>query len=279
MAKRALANLNLFQTAAIVFLILAVACGVLAAVFAPFDPNSQSLRNALLPPLSTSSGGIHVLGTDYLGRDLLSRLIFGARVSLLIGLSTVGIAGTVGFIIGLSAGFFGGWWDLVLSYFMDMQMSIPFFVLALTVASIVKPGLVSIIGVLVVTSWPTYARIARSVTLSVVDQDFVEAARALGVSRWRMLFRHLTPNIVGVVVAFATVEVARAILTESALSFLGVGVPSSMPSWGYMTAEGRDLLGVAWWISTFPGLAILCTAVSIAVVGDYLQRRFKVLGG
>lgn len=271
--------MNAIQIAAVLFLALVLICGALAPIVAPYDPNGQNLGAALQAPLSQSKGDVHLLGTDYLGRDILSRLIHGARVSLLIGLSTVLVAGLLGMVVGVSAGYIGGWLDLLLSYVTDMQLSIPFFVLALAVASIVDPGLWSIVGVLVITSWPTYARIARSVTLSLKDQEFVEAARAIGTSRIRIAVKHLMPNVIGVIIAFATVEVARAILTESALSFLGLGVPASTPSWGYMTAEGRDLLAVSWWISTFPGMAILLTAVSISVVGDYLQQEFRSLGG
>lgn len=272
-------RLNPLPWLAAVFVAVLTLCSVLAPWIAPRDPNQQDLRNTLRPPLHASAtSGTYLLGTDYLGRDVFSRVIHGSRVSLLIGLATVVLAGAIGSLIGMLAGYFGGAVDLLLSYLIDVQLSIPFFALALAVASILRPGLGSIVLVLVVSSWPTYARLARTLTRVVVGQDFLEAARALGVPPARIVLRHITPNLVGVMGAYATVEVARTILAESALSFLGMGVPSSTPSWGLMTAEGRDLLAVAWWISTFPGLAILATAVSISLLGDLLQQRFKSLG-
>lgn len=265
---------------AVAFVAILTLCSLLAPWIAPHDPNRQDLRNVLRPPMYTApaTGHTYLLGTDYLGRDVFSRVIHGTRVSLLIGLATVLLAGVLGSLIGMVAGYFGGAVDLVLSYFIDVQLSIPFFALALAVASILRPGLWSIVLVLVVSSWPTYARLARTMTRVVVGQDYLEAARALGVPTTRIVLRHVTPNLVGVMAAYATVEVARTILAESALSFLGMGVPSSMPSWGLMTSEGRDLLAVAWWVSTFPGLAILTTAVSISMLGDLLQQRFRFLG-
>lgn len=273
---------NPLQVSAGIFLLILVLAALAGPYLTPHSPNRQDLRNTLRPPMYTTAEEVpktFILGTDYLGRDVLSRVISGARTSLIIGITTVIIASILGSVIGAIAGYFGGYADIVLSYITDVQLSIPFLVLALTMASIVKPSVVNIIAILAITSWPIFARIARSLTKSITGTEFLEAAEALGAGKARILLRHIAPNLFGTIAALATVEIAKAILAESALSFLGLGVPSGTPSWGYMTAEGRDLISVAWWVSTFPGIAILLSVVSISIFGDYAQEQNKSIGG
>jgi peptide/nickel transport system permease protein len=249
-----------------------VASAVLAPILAPYDPTAQEITHRLKPPAWSASGGrISALGTDHLGRDILSRLIFGARVSLIIGLSAVAVAGTLGTLMGLVAGYRGGRVDDLCMRLTDTMLAMPFILLALAVIAVLGPSLKNIIFVLGITSWVSYARVVRAEVLTLRTREFVAAAQALGGGGWRIVFRHLLPNVLTPVIVIATLEVARMIILESALSFLGLGIPPPTPTWGGMLADGRAYLSTAWWLATFPGLCIMLTVLGINLLGDWLR--------
>jgi peptide/nickel transport system permease protein len=253
---------------ALILLALVVLCAVLAPVVAPDDPNAQDLLTRLSPPGWT---GGHLLGTDNLGRDVLSRLIYGARISLFVGLAVALISGTIGAVIGIVAGYRGGWADRVLMRLADVQLAFPSILLALAVVAFLGNGLWVVIIVLGVTNWVSYARVTRSSVLSLRERDFVLEARAIGVGPATIMRRHLLPNVFAPLITIAALNVASAIVVESALSFLGLGVPAEIPTWGSMLADGQLYLGTSWWIAVFPGLALMLTALSINITGDAIR--------
>jgi peptide/nickel transport system permease protein len=249
-----------------------IAAALLAAWLAPADPTAQAITKRLKPPgWRGADGGLALLGTDHLGRDILSRVIFGARISLVIGVSAVALAGTLGTLLGLIAGFRGGRVDDVCMRLTDMMLAMPFILLALAVIAVLGPSLKNIIVVLGVTSWVSYARVVRAEVLSLRTREFVSAAQALGSGGWRITFRHLLPNVLTPVIVIATLEVARMVILESALSFLGLGIPPPTPTWGGMLADGRAYLSTAWWLATFPGVCIMLTVLGINLLGDWLR--------
>lgn len=255
-------------------LVLLVVCG--AAIFAPhvapYDPAKQSLMRRFIPPMWTAKGDArYPLGTDQVGRDILSRIVYGARTSLIVGLAAVVVSLTVGVSLGLTSGFLGGRVDTVIMTIVDVTLSFPQLLLALGFVAVLGPSLGNIILVLGLTGWERYARVVRAEVLALREKDFVEAARAIGVGSLRMLWRHLLPNTFSSIIVMSTLQVAQAILQEAALSFLGMGTGSVMPTWGQMISLGRDFVSVAWWMPTFPGLAILVTVLAINVVGDRLR--------
>ncbi len=256
---------------AIIVLIVGI-CAVAAPLIAPHDPNAQDLSLAFKPPawLAGATPG-YLLGTDNLGRDILSRIIWGTRVASIVGLTVVLIGSTLGVTLGMIAGFFGGWVDDVIARVADVQLAFPFVLLAVAVIGILGSSLWTIIAVLGVTSWVQYVRIVRAETMSLRERDFVVAALATGASRARILARHVLPNITSSITVLATFEVARTVILESALSFLGLGVPPSVPSWGTMLADGRQYLDTAWWLGTFPGIAIVVTVLGVNIFGDGLR--------
>ena len=239
---------------------------------APFDPARQSIGSRLAEPMADVQGVTHWLGSDVLGRDVLSRLLYGARISLLVGLAAIAVGGVIGIVAGLLAGYFGGWVDDVTMRLADMQLAFPFILLAIMFLVVLGPGVGNLILVLGIGQWVTYARIVRAETLSLREKEFVEAARALGDSTGSILFRTILPNIVAPLTVIASFNVASVILTEASLSFLGLGVPPSVPTWGSMLAESRDtLLANKWWLAVFPGLAIMLTVLSFNILGDWLR--------
>lgn len=239
---------------------------------APLDPARQSIASRLAEPLSAGQGVTHWLGSDVLGRDVLSRLLYGARISLLVGLAAIAVGGVIGIVAGLLAGYFGGWVDDLTMRLADMQLAFPFILLAIMFLVVLGPGVGNLILVLGIGQWVTYARIVRAETLALREKEFVEAARALGDSTASILFRTILPNIVAPLTVIASFNVASVILTEAALSFLGLGVPPSVPTWGSMLAESRDtLLANKWWLAVFPGLAIMLTVLSFNILGDWLR--------
>jgi len=249
---------------------------VLSAIFspwlAPYDPGTQNLIGRLAKPLATTADGrFHPLGTDQLGRDILSRLIYGARVSLLVGTVASLIAGTLGVTLGLIAGYFGGRIDAMIMRLCDVQLALPYILIAISVLALLGNGLINIIIVLSLTQWVTYARVVRSGTLSVKEKEFVLAAKALGFGSPKIMLRYVLPNVFAPVIVIATFSVAQTIIAESALSFLGLSVPPSIPSWGGMLADGRTYLVVAWWLATLPGLAITFTVIGVNLFGDWLR--------
>jgi peptide/nickel transport system permease protein len=239
---------------------------------APHDPARQSLLRRFTPPLWEKGGNAtYPLGTDQVGRDILSRLIHGARISLLVGVAAVVVSLAVGVSLGLLSGFVGGKVDTVIMTLVDITLSFPQILLALAFVAALGPSLITIIVVLGLTGWERYARVVRAEVLVLREKDFVEAARAMGAGTMRTLLRHVLPNTFSSIIVLSTLQVAQAILQEAALSFLGVGSGSAYPTWGQMIALGRDFVSVAWWLPTFPGLAILLTVLAINLVGDRLR--------
>jgi peptide/nickel transport system permease protein len=258
------------------FGMIVVAVVVLAAVFAPlvspFDPLAQDIGQRLKEPgWHDAQARVHLLGTDHLGRDILSRIIHGSRIALLVGLAAVLISGLLGMAIGLVAGYFRGKVDDVLMRLADVQLAFPFILLAIAVIGVLGPSLRNIIIVIGVSSWVVYARVVRGEVLSIREREFVQAAIALGSRDHRILIRHVLPNAFTPWLVVATLDMARVIVIESALSFLGLGVQPPTPTWGGMLADGRVYLSTAWWLATFPGLAILVTVLGINLFGDGLR--------
>lgn len=224
-------------------------------------------------PARPARGGklANPLGTDQLGRDILSRLIYGARISLAVGAAAVLISGVLGVAGGIAAGFYGGFVDEALMRLADLRLALPFILLVIAVIAVFGPGFFNVIVILGLTGWVPYARVVRAEVLSIREREFVVAARVLGARDSRLMFRHILPNIVASAIVIGSLELAQMIVTESALSFLGLGVRPPTPSWGNMLGEGRDYLLTSWWLATFPGLAITVTAVSVNLVGDWLR--------
>jgi peptide/nickel transport system permease protein len=250
-----------------VLVIVVVSFGAITAdAVAPFSPTAQSLRDRLQPPSLT-----HLLGTDNLGRDVLSRTIFGARVSLVVGVTAALLAGSLGVLLALVAGYLGGWWDVMFSRLADVQQAIPFLILAIAVAVIVGPSLSNVVLVLAVTAWVSYFRVVRAEVLAVRESLLVDAARTLGASTPRIVLRHVLPNVSASVIVIASLMVANMIIFEASLSFLGLGVPPPTPTWGRMVFDGVQYVDSAWWLSLFPGLAIVVTVMAINLIGDWLR--------
>jgi len=268
--------------AGVVILALAVVGAVAAPLLSPHNPRQGDLIDSRLPPM-WSDGGVraHPLGTDMLGRDILSRVIYGSRISLAVGFTAVVIAGAIGVTVGLLSGYYRGRIDDVIMRLADIQLAVPFILFAIAVLAVLGPGLKNLILVLGITGWVTYARVVRAQVLSFREKEFVEAARALGAGDLRIMVRHILPNTFASLIVIASFAVAATILTEAALSFLGLGVPPSVPTWGGMVADGREqILTNRWWMYIFPGAAIMLTVLAINCVGDwlrdYLDPRLRV---
>jgi peptide/nickel transport system permease protein len=258
--------------AGLIVIAATVAVAVFAPVLSPADPTKNQLLDRLTPPMWSAGGTArHPLGTDTLGRDVTSRLLYGARVSLVVGLSAVAIAGVVGVALGLVAGYYRGWLDDVLMRVGDVQLAFPVLVLAIALLAVVGASLLNVVLVLGVTGWVTYARIVRGETLSLNAREFVEAARAMGAPDGHVIWRHIVPNVLPPVTVVATFSVARVVIAEASLSFLGLGIPPPAPSWGAMLDEGRNYITTGWWLALFPGLAILLLVLGINLVGDWLR--------
>lgn len=260
-------------TAAFAFTLLVLVAALFAPSLAPHDPTLQSLRFRLLPPWPLpGSDPAHPLGTDPLGRDILSRIVIGARISLLVGVGAVALQALLGVSAGLVAGFYRSWVDQVLMRLADVQQSIPFLVLVVAVAAVIGPSLRNTVLVLGVAGWVTYGRVVRAQALSLMANDYVTAAQALGVGNRRIMLRHLLPNLVAPITVIGTLTISTMILVEASLSFLGLGVPPPTPTWGGMVADGRNYLADAWWVSVMPGAAIFFTVLAINLVGDALRE-------
>lgn len=249
---------------------------IISAVFSPYlapsDPYAQDIMNRLRPPGFIEGGSPdHPLGTDQLGRDILSRVIYGTRISLVVGLAAVVFMVVVGVMLGLIAGYFGGRVDSIISFLVNVMFGFPFILLAMSLVAVLGPSLKNIVIALGLGGWPVFTRVARIETMKMRDQEFVLAARTLGFSVPRMLLRHILPNMLPSILVLATVEVARAIIRESLLSFLGLGIQPPTPSWGTMLAEGRDYMLMQWWLAAIPGFAIFLSALGINLLGDSLR--------
>jgi len=252
----------------VVFILIAL----VGPLVIPYDAVTVRTGDRLLPPGSTiSTGVLALLGTDQVGRDLLAQVLQGARVSLLIGLTTVAAAGLVGLIVGVLAGYYGGIMDAVSMRLADIQLAFPSILLAILIAALLGPSVVNVILTLSLTRWVTFARVTRAATLVGRERDFVLAARALGAGDGRLLRLHIIPQTIGPLVVISTVEVGLVILAEASLSFLGLGTPADQPSWGLIVANGRAYLNTAWWISTMPGLALSLVVLAVGRFGDQVR--------
>lgn len=248
---------------------------VLAATFAPwitpYDPNHVDFLSAMQAPSLA-----HPLGVDDLGRDLLSRLIYGTRISLFVGVSTVAIALLVGVVLGLLAGYYGGWLDMVIMRYIDLQWAFPNILIAVYLVAVFGTGLANVIVAISLAYIDDFARIARGMVLSIKEEQYIDAARTVGVSDWRIMWRHILPNAMAPIIVQATVSVSYAILAEATLSFLGLGVEADTPTWGLILAEGRSFISRLWWVGVFPGLFIMITVLSINFLGDALRDLLDV---
>ena len=255
---------------------------LLAPRIAPWDPGRQMLQKRLRPPAWEARGlREHPLGTDHLGRDILSRILHGGRISLGVGLSAVTLSGLIGVTLGLFAGFHGGRTDAFIMRVVDVFLAIPYILLAMGVVFALGPSLVNVILVMAVTRWVQFARIVRADVLSIREREFVSGARARGNRPLRLLLRHVLPSALTPIIVVATLELAFMIIYESALSFLGLGVQPPTPTWGWMLSDGRNYVTTAWWLATFPGLAIMLTVLAVNLLGDWLRDtldpRLKVV--
>jgi len=258
--------------AGVLFIVLLGIVAAAAPWLAPQDPIRQALRGRLSPPtLEGADGRSHLFGTDHLGRDVLSRVIYGSRVSLVIGFSAVVVGGLLGSALGILAGFAGRRVDGVIMTLADAQLAFPFILLAIGIIAVLGPSFPTLVVVIGLSGWVSYARILRSQVLVLRSREFVEAIHALGGSVWRVVLRHVLPNVMSSIVVVATLELARSIVLEATLSFLGLGIQPPTPSWGGMIQEGRDYLDSAWWISTFPGIVLMLTSIVVSRTGDGLR--------
>lgn len=261
---------------AVIFLIMLLICVLFAEFVAPYDPLLPNIFAGRLPPFSSSTtmGGVeqfHLLGTDALGRDMLTRLIYGARASVFVALVAVAVSGVIGTVLGLLAGFYGGRLESVIMRAVDAFMAVPSLLIALFVLFIIGGGLVNMVIIFALVRWVVYARLTRGITLSLRQSAFVEAARSIGATDTRIMFRHILPNMLSPILVLATLEVALLVLAEAGLSFLGFGLLPPEPSWGLMIARGREYMREAWWMITLPGLAIFLTTLSLNLVASWLR--------
>jgi ABC-type dipeptide/oligopeptide/nickel transport system permease subunit len=256
-------------------MLLIVASAILAPALAPYDPLAVNITRRLVPPVWMAGGSPeNVLGTDQIGRDLLSRILYGGRVSLVVGVSAVLISATIGVLLGLGGGYFRGRLDWAIMTVVNVMLTFPFVLLALSVIAVLGPSLPNMIAVLGVAGWPIYCRVVRAETLAVREREFVLAGQALGMSHGRIMFRQILPNLMSPIVVIATLQIAQVIILESFLSFLGLGIQPPTPAWGNMLGEGRLYMLNSWWIATFPGLAIFVTTLVINLMGNALRDWF-----
>lgn len=249
-------------------------CALFAVLLAPHSPVEGSLGKRLRPPLGMEDADPeHLLGTDRLGRDTLSRLLYGAQISLAVSLVGIVLTGAFGGFVGLLAGFWGGWVDTVCMRLVDISLSLPGILMAVLLSVIFKPSFTNVVIVVIFLLWPSYARLVRGETLSLMQQEFVALARVAGCSSHTIMWRHILPNLAPSILVLGTLQVGFVIVLEASLSFIGVGIPPPTPSWGVMVADGRGLIEQAWWISILPGLAILVTVISLNILGDWVRDR------
>ncbi len=270
--------------AGVVMLLVVVFAAIAAPFIAPADPKEQDLRARLTCPIGTSCARFganppqtitgsskHVLGTDNLGRDIYSRILYGAKISLIVGVTAVALGGGIGTVLGLLSGYFGGAVDALIGRVADVQLAFPFLLLAILISIVSGPGLKNVIIILSIGAWVPFARVVRGSTLAAKEHDYIIAARTIGARSPAILFRHILPNVITPVIVIATFAIAGTIIAEASLSFLGLGVGTSVPTWGNMLADGRAYVGTAWWLATFPGVAIMLTVLSINLIGDWLR--------
>jgi peptide/nickel transport system permease protein len=253
--------------AGFVIILIVLFLGIFGSWVAPYDPNLAELSKKLLPPMSEG----HLLGTDQLGRDILSRLIHGTSVSLIIGSCAVVVAGAVGTTLGVIAGYFRGWVDTIIMRLVDVVLSFPFILLVLVINAVIGTGLKNIILSLAIAGWVIYARVVRSEVLALREKEFIVSCVATGVPRWEIILKHIVPNLFTPIIVLSSLQIATYIIAEASISFLGFGVQPPQPAWGNMLSEGKDYIFSAWWLITFPGIAIVVTALGVNLFGDWLR--------
>lgn len=262
-------------TTGLILLLAFIAVAVFAPVIAPHAPTAPNLMHRLSPPAWQADGNTEfLLGTDHLGRDIFSRLIHGSRVALTVGFSAVLLASLIGVTLGLLSGYFGGWVDTLIMRIVDTLISIPNILLYLTILGVFGPSLTTLVLVIGLINWTTFARVVRGEVLAVKSREFIEAAHASGQRTFWILLRHVLPSIVAPIIVVATLNVASVIVLEAALSFLGLGVQPPTVTWGRMLADGRDYIATSWWLATFPGLVITLLCLALVLVGDWLRDHF-----
>ena len=261
---------NLKAKVGLIILAIFLLVAIFASLFAPYDPNEMSLDMMSAPSFQ------HLLGTDDLGRDLFSRIIWGTQVSLFVGFVTVAISMIVGVFLGVWAGYYGGWIDMIIMRYIDLQWAFPNFIIAVYLVAVFGTGLLNIIIAISLAFLDDFARVARSMVLTIKEQPYIDAARVQGTSDFRIMFKHILPNAVGPIIVQASVSISYAILGEASLSFLGLGVNANTPTWGLILADGRSFISQAWWLGVFPGLAIMLIVLSINFIGDAVRDAFDV---
>ena len=254
----------------LVVLVLFILGALLAPVLAPYDPNEMTL-NMMNGPSSDN-----MLGTDDLGRDLFSRILWGTQISLFVGVATVALALVFGVLLGMLAGYYGGWIDMVIMRYIDLQWAFPNFIIAVYLVAVFGTGLLNVIVAIALAFLDDFARVARSMVLTLKQEQYIDAAKVQGFSDFRIMMRHILPNAIAPIIVQATVSVSYAILGEASLSFLGLGVSSDTPTWGLILADGRSFISRAWWLGVFPGLAIMLVVLSINFIGDGLRDALDV---
>lgn len=258
----------------VIILTAVILLGLFGPYIAPHDPLESNLMDSHTPPFFQKEGTTkYLLGTDHMGRDILSRLIGGARISIMVGFTVVFIAGSIGTIFAMMAGYLRGWWDSVLMRVTDTFLSLPFLMIAIVMSAVLGPSIRNIIIVLAVMGWAGYARVLRAEVLRVREADFVRLAVTAGCSKARILFKHILPNILNTLIVLATLQLGVTIIAEASLSFLGMGVPPPNPAWGLMLAQGKDYITYSWWLCVWPGLAIMLTVLACNLLGDWLRVR------
>ena len=258
----------------VLMLTLVIGLGIIGPLIAPHNPRDADLARSLMPPAWEERGNwSYPLGTDQQGRDILSRIIAGARISLIVGFMAVAVAGSLGSLVALVGGYYGGWVDAILGRVVDTMLSMPFLMVAIVLAQVLEPGIRTIVLILGFTSWATYARVLRGEVLTIKSQDYVALARVGGNSTPRILWRYILPNLLNTLIVLATLQLGTTILAEATLSFLGLGIPPPNAAWGLMLAEGRQYVTFAWWLAVFPGIAIMLTVLSTNMLGDWLRVR------
>lgn len=259
-------------TVGFVTLLLVILASVFAGQLSPYDPAKQNLLDKLMPPAWCKGGSAsHLLGTDSLGRDVLTRCLYGARISLVVGVCSVAVAGVIGTVLGLLSGYYGGWIDSLIMRIADAFHAIPRILLAMVVLFVMGPSVFTLIMVIGVTNWVTYARMIRSEVLTIKEKEYIKASRTIGVTDREIILRHVLPNVAAQFIVVSTISVASSIIIEATMSFLGLGIQPPTVSWGVMLADGRNYLATNWWVCTFPGVAITVTVMGIMFLGNWLR--------
>ena len=255
-------------------IVVFVLCAILANLITTQDAYSVQLPNRLIPPFWLEGGSLnHLLGTDPLGRDILTRIIFGARVSVIIAITALTIGGGFGTLVGLTAGFYGGKIDTILMRFADITLAFPLILFAILLVMVLGPSMMNVIIAISLVLWARYARVIRGEVLGLMQRDFIARAKVSGASDWRIMMRHLLPNVMPTLIVLLTLQVGWVIIVEASLSFLGAGIPPPTPAWGSMLADGREYVSTAWWVTTAPGVAIMLVVLAFNLAGDWLRER------